>query len=274
MKADLKQNQLNTDRLRIIALLLLLAAVPDCRRTADEPSSSGPLWTPKEGTSYIESLPREIIWLKDGAEMVLVAPGEFLFGKNKEKMTLDSFYIDKFPLTNERYRKFVKATRHKAPFVKEDWAKSLNWRRNNYPKGRANHPAVLVSLTDAVAYCKWAGKKLPTEEQWEKAARGSDGRIYPWGNDFDEKKCNTHFSGIGDTTPVGRYPDGVSPYGCYDMAGNVWEWTVSRIGAVVRGGSFFDGDAEARCDMRVRAQSPMDTKCNNIGFRSRWTPGR
>ncbi len=255
---------------RTFVLLLLIAATPNCRQSADRSTSSGKPWRPKKGTSYTDGLPREIVWRKDGAEMVLVPGGEFLFGKTKDTLTLPSFYMDRFPVTNERYGKFVKATGHRVPFLNEKWAEKLNWRRKKYPSGKASHPVVLVSRDDAMAYCKWAGKALPTEEQWEKAARGTGGQTYPWGDEFDEKKCNTVFSGIGTTTPVDKYPRGVSPYGCYDMAGNVWEWTMSRMGAVVRGGSFFDGDAETRCSLRV--VSPADIKCRNIGFRSCWTP--
>jgi len=260
--------------LRIIALCLVIGLAPGCRQKDDQPSSSGQLWKPKKGTSYVDGLPSEIIWLKDGAEMVLVPGGEFLIGKEREKGSLPPFYIDRFPVTNARYKKFVKETGHRVPFAKQKWAKKLNWRRKNYPKGKAKHPVVLVSIQDAADYCKWAGKTIPTEERWEKAARGTDGRVYPWGNEFDENKCNTHFSGIGTTTPVDRYPQGISPYGCYDMAGNVWEWTIGRLGAFVRGGSFFDGDAEVICDVRVRPQSPMTTKSNNIGFRCCWVPRR
>jgi formylglycine-generating enzyme required for sulfatase activity len=241
---------------------------------SDERFSSGQLWRPQEGTSYVDDLPREIIWLKDGAEMVLVPGGEFLFGRIKEKLSLPPFYIDKFPVTNEHYKKLVTAIGHPVPFVKENWAKALNWRGKDYPKGKGEHPVVLVTIQDAADYCKWAGKAIPMEERWEKAARGTNGRTYPWGNEFDESKCNTHFSGIGHTTPVDKYPTGVSPYGCYDMAGSVWEWTIGRLGAFVRGGSFFDGDAEIRCELRVRHPSPMQSRSNNIGFCCCWFPPR
>jgi len=178
---------------RNLALLFLVAVAANCRRPADRSPSPTQLWKPKKGTSYVGKLPKRIIWLKDGAEMVLAPAGEFLFGNRNEKLSLDSFYIDKFPVTNQRYRKFVMATGHRVRFTDEKWAKNLNWGRKSYPKGKAKHPVVLVSFDDAVAYCKWAGKRIPTEEQWEKAARGTDGIAYPWGDEFDETKCNTLF---------------------------------------------------------------------------------
>ena len=110
-----------------------------------------------------------------------------------------------------------------------------------------------VSFEDALKYCEWKTKKeglqgcqyrLPTEYEWEKAARGTDGRVYPWGDEFDKEKCNSSEAGINDTTSVDKYPEGVSPYGCYDMTGNVWEWVDSWLDKeemyrVLRGGSWF-----------------------------------
>jgi formylglycine-generating enzyme required for sulfatase activity len=141
------------------------------------------------------------------------------------------------------------------------------WVNGKFPPGRADHPVVGVSWYEAIAYARWVGKRLPTEMEWEKAARGTDGRLWPWGSWWDESRCNV-FS--DDTEPVSRYERGKSPYGCYDMAGNVWEWTSSKAtkypyqpddgredmtgteGRVVRGGGRFGflADFCARCACR------------------------
>ncbi len=258
----------------VFTLTCLVILMSVNAQAAEQSQPAKRLWKPKDGTTYVGDLPREIIWLKDGAEMVLVPGGEFLFGKDKDKKSLDAFYMDKFPVTNERYRTFVRETGRRVPFLDVEEANEANWRGKNYPKGKGNHPVVLVAWDDAMAYCHWAEKILPSEEQWEKAARGTDGRTYPWGDEFDEKKCNTLFSKIKATTPVDKYPQGVSPCGCYDMAGNVWEWTRSRKGTqpLVHGGSFFDGDAEASSSLRV--VSPPSVRCRNMGFRSCWLPNK
>jgi serine/threonine-protein kinase len=159
--------------------------------------------------------------------MVFVPVGEFTMGSDDRDnempphtVSLDAFWIDKYEVTNALYKKCVDASRCKAP------SDSSSSTRNSY-YGNAqfdNYPVIYVSLNDANAYCVWAGKKLPTEAQWEKAARGTDARTFPWGNTFDASKLNSSDSGKGDTTPVGSYPEGASPYGALDMAGNVWEW--------------------------------------------------
>jgi formylglycine-generating enzyme required for sulfatase activity len=151
---------------------------------------------------------------------VTIPAGEFLFGDKKEKRTLPAFQIMRYPVTNAQYAEFVTATGHRPP---------VYWRDGLVPAEQANHPVTNVNWHDAQDYCAWANVRLPTEEEWEKAARGTDGRDYPWGNDWpDATRCNFNYY-VGGTTPVGKYsPHGDSPYGCADMAGNVWEWTTTR----------------------------------------------
>jgi formylglycine-generating enzyme required for sulfatase activity len=165
---------------------------------------------------------------KDGAEMILIPAGDFLMGstntdintqnngKPQRKVYLDAYYMYKTEVTVAQYRKFCAATGRKMPDA-PDWG----WQEN--------HPIVYVTWNDVKAYSDWAGVSLPTEAQWEKAARGNDGCIYPWGNEWDDTKCaNFANSGNGNTTlgthPVCSFPTGASPYGVMDMAGNVWEW--------------------------------------------------
>jgi formylglycine-generating enzyme required for sulfatase activity len=161
--------------------------------------------------------------------MVFVPAGEFIMGddqsfyskeKPAHKVYLDDFWIDKLEVTNALYKRCVDARRCTAP------SKIGSFTRDSYYGNAqfANFPVIWVSWDDANAYCAWAGKKLPTEAQWEKAARGADARAYPWGNAFDKDKLNSSEGGKEDTTAVGSYPTGASPYGALDMAGNVWEW--------------------------------------------------
>jgi serine/threonine-protein kinase len=171
-------------------------------------------------------------------EMILIPAGEFLMGSDpsKDKDALDreqpqhtlylpDYYIAKTPVTNAQYLVFAQDAGHQPLY---------HWKGGKPPKGTENHPVVNISWLTAMAYCGWlagvTGKpyRLPTEAEWEKAARGTNGRIYPWGDQWDAKRCNCDESWICDTTPVGEYsPIGDSPYGCADMAGNVWEWTSS-----------------------------------------------
>jgi len=175
-----------------------------------------------------------------------------------------NYEIGKYPVTNFEYRAFVQDTGHEPP---------RHWEGDQYPPELGDHPAVNVTWHDAAAYCEWLSEKtgrpyrLPTEAEWEKAARGADGRQFPWGDEWDASKCNTAEGGPGTTTPVGQYsPDGDSPYGVADMAGNVWEWCADWFQAyqgnvfpdadygetyrVLRGGSWDNLQDLARCAAR------------------------
>ncbi|MCW3094831.1 MAG: exported protein of unknown function, partial [Chthonomonadaceae bacterium] len=160
---------------------------------------------------------------KDNADMVFIPAGEFTMGSNdsdSEKpvhtVMLDGYYIYLTPVTVGQYLKFCDETGHARPPAPNF---NPNW-------SNRDHPIVNVSYNDALAYCAWAGVKLPTEAQWEKAARGTDGRKFPWGNDFDRSKlwASSKFGDAGGTKPVGSFPSGASPFGVLDMAGNVWQW--------------------------------------------------
>jgi formylglycine-generating enzyme required for sulfatase activity len=195
---------------------------------------------------------------KDGRPMVKVPAGKFLYGEEKTEAETKEFYIDKYPVTNAEYKVFVDATGHPEPAL---------WRNHTWPEGKENHPVVEVNWKSAATYAEWANKRLPTNEEWEKAARGTDGRTWPWGDEWDIKKANV-FS--GDTTPIGQYsPQSDSPYGAVDMAGNVWEWiggiSEHALRAPLRGGDWLDGPEEAKTT-HVRMHTPH-RKNPFVGFR-------
>jgi len=208
---------------------------------------------------------------RDFDEMINIPGGEFKRGEQRESTYVMVYRIGRYLVTNGQYARFlVENPTYPVPYLEEVWAEPYNWdpRRRTCPEGRANHPVVLVSWNDALAYCEWAGGRLPTEEEWEKAARGEDGRAYPWGDEFDAQRTNVRESGIGSTTPVGVYPDGASPYGLLDCAGNVWEWTTLQMGEnqiVIRGSSWNFYARDARCF--ARDHSHPGHRSNRIGFR-------
>jgi formylglycine-generating enzyme required for sulfatase activity len=237
-------------------------------------------------------------------ETVLIPAGPFLMGSQphedapenetpQHEVNLPAYHIGKYPITNEQYAEFVKRE-GKQEYV----PRRAGWFLGEPPPDKLDHPVVGLNWRDAVAYCQWLGQetgrtyRLPTEAEWEKAAswaaeQASSGargrkRAYPWGDKFDQNKCNTSEAGPGETTPVGKYsPQGDSPYGCADMAGNVQEWTSTLWGSsenrndfpypyrvndgredpkadeylpqvyrVYRGGSFNDDSRQARCSAR------------------------
>lgn len=184
------------------------------------------------------------VWETDNSVMVHVPAGDFYMGsrdsddasadddeKPMHPVSLDDFWIDKYEVTNEQFAHFLneKGNQEKdgVSWVNvEEEGSNIIYEDGQYePKsGYGDHPVTYVSWYGAQSYCQWAGKRLPTEAEWEKAARGTDGKIWPWGNDWDEEKVNSKDAGPGHTTAVGNYQDGTSPYGCMDMAGNAWEW--------------------------------------------------
>ena len=161
-----------------------------------------------------EAAKQQPVWQRIGIELVKIPAGEFLYGENKQKVILPTYRIAKTPVTNAQYKAFVDATGYQTP---------SHWSGGQIPVGQENHPVVNVDWNDAGNFCAWAGVRLPTEQEWEKAARGTDGREYPWGA-WEPSRCNSKEAQINDTTPVGRHLSGASPYGLLDMAGNVWDW--------------------------------------------------
>ena len=204
----------------------------------DLPDTDGSKYVAKiiADDGVLNAFPDEIISEKDGARMRLIPAGEFEMGSNdgndNEKpvhtVYLDAFYIDIYEVTNAQYKKFMDATGQSAP----------RWFWNNSNFNKPNQPVVGVSWHEAMAYCQWAKKRLPTEAEWEFAARGGlSGKRYPWGDEIDESTAN-YGKNVGRTTPVGKYP--ANGYGLYDMAGNVLEWCIDE----------YDGDFYANSESR------------------------
>ena len=227
---------------------------------------------------------------KDAVSMALIPGGKFIMGSNERWddeapeyiESVNKFYIDRYEVTNAEYEKFTYGTKREEPY---------HWPNGKIPRGKKNHPVIYVSWHDASEYCKWRGKRLPTEQEWEKSARGDSGNIYPWGNTWATNKSNHPYKGSTGTEPVGSYPNGKSPYGLYDMSGNVWEWVDSfylphpgnninrgEYGMdkrVLKGGSWFDCLSYG-CGLSAptfnRSFFTPEVKNNSFGFRCAKSP--
>ncbi len=235
------------------------------------------------------------IWEKDGKEMIRIPAGKFLYGEDKEKKGLPEYWIDKTPVTIAEYDRFVKATKREPPKIRMKRSRTkktktmlgLRSKTETYleygygdwgtaVKEKPNHPVTRVSWEDATAYAKWAGKRLPTGEEREKAARGTDGWEYPWGNQDPTPELANYDKNVNATTPVGCYsPQGDSPYGLVDCAGNVWECCAdlyySEKKIILRGGSWYFDEDHLRIAFRV-TDSPVNRRDFN-GFRCAVSPG-
>jgi formylglycine-generating enzyme required for sulfatase activity/tetratricopeptide (TPR) repeat protein len=265
-----------------------------------------------EGKAYIATIPQDDSFYSrtplvatpvpaeqrrgnDNAWMVYVPNGEFPMGasssdsqasdneKPQHTVYLDSFWIDKYEVINALYKRCVDAGKCSAPSDRSSYTRSSYYGNSWFD----NYPVIYVSWNDASTYCAWAGKRLPTEAEWEKAARGTDGRVYPWGNTFEGAKVNSSDSNPrpGDTIEVGKYPNGASPYGALDMAGNVWEWVADWYGdnyysisprnnpkgpssgpsRVLRGGSGYVNQSYVRASFR--GINTPDYRYYSTGFR-------
>lgn len=178
----------------------------------------------------------------------------------RKSVAIRSFYLDQYEVTNAQYKAFVEATRYPPP---------LHWNNKIYPEGTADHPVTYVSWDDAQAYAQWAGKRLPTAEEWEVAARGLHGQVFPWGDTFAEQHVNLG-NISGGTAPIGTHPDDVSAYHIYDLGGNVMEWTMtqyqgSRDFFVLKGSSWRNDPYEARGANQTPAEAIY--QLGHIGFR-------
>jgi len=204
---------------------------------------------------------------------VIPYPGD----STSRAVDMRKYFIDRLPVTNEEFHAFLLATRYRP----NDASNFLrHWTEGLPPKGKGKHPVVYVSLEDAKAFARWAGKRLPTEMEWQYATQGPDGRKYPWGNDFDSTKCNT---GLGSTTAVDAFPAGRSPFGVMDLVGNVWQLTndVYDNGTftfgMIRGGSYYDpssswwyikgGPQPADNPQILLMVAPGLDRCATVGFR-------
>jgi formylglycine-generating enzyme required for sulfatase activity len=241
-----------------------------------------------------------IVWPEDGKDMVFIPGGVFVMGSSdgnpnhqpEHQVHVADFYVDRWPVTNAEYKRFVDATGRPVPNYDVSWCdtQDYNWDPKScvYPEGKADHPVVLVTWEDAMAYAAWARKRLPTEAEWERAARGLAGRRYPWGDEFVAGRCNYQEADLGGTSPVGLFsPQGDTAEGLVDILGNVWEWTNSLFRPypynaddgrenreasgfrVLRGTSWVNEADVVHCLSRLDGDFQF---YNNVGFRCAVSP--
>ncbi len=272
--------------LSIAAIALAIGAVavivyfqyasPPAPTASDTPVAAEPAPT----SAPPPAIPENMIAIPGGEYAIGRDSGDFFdpYEKPQHTVTLRPFYIDKTEVTNADYQKFIEATGHPAPTA---------WTGGRFEPGRELFPVTGVTLADAEAYAKWAGKRLPTEQEWEAAAHGRLPTVFPWGNNFDPSRANVKASGLGAPVRVGTYPSGASPFGVLDMTGNVWEWTASEAvlypGStekapswdkplepgvklqIIRGGAFTE--ETKKCSVTYRNWVPSNLSARELGFR-------
>lgn len=179
---------------------------------------------------------------------VSIPTGTALIGEECESLEIDAFQIQVYPVTNAQYLRFIEDTGHRRP---KDWTEcqTLSYKISGH---KGDHPIAWVSCEDAEEYAKYVGGRLPTFPEWQYVARGKDNRLFPWGYEIDKPRCNTVELGADGTTPVGAFKDGISPSGCFDMVGNVWEWTdtpydENEIFRVACGGAWYYSHDYSTC---------------------------
>jgi formylglycine-generating enzyme required for sulfatase activity len=250
------------------AALPFLEASARLRRDGDDLGALAALWdvpgewllatTGREVTSLRERLESGV---RKALDMAFVPPGSFPAGPAGEKEDLPAFLIDVTEVTNASYGKFCSATGRPPP---------PHWREGRFPEPESDHPVIGVTFEDATAFAQWAGKRLPTAREWEKAARGCDGRSWPWGEQFVPRLANA-LGLAGGIEPVTARPEGASPFGCLQMAGNAHEWT-STPGPVpglriVKGGGWRSHPANVRTFAGHPVEESLDDPSLAVGFR-------
>jgi len=215
--------------------------------------------------------------------MIRISAGDFLVGRAAAKANIPyDFYLDEVPVTNKEFYEFMKQTGFMLNHPSWQFTKFIRHVTTGARRS-PNHPITMVTWYDAQAFAAWAGKRLPTALEWERAARGRNGRLYPWGNDFEQSRCNSAESNLGRTTPVRLYENGRSEDGCVDMAGNVFEWVddwaaIPRMSTAPNSEKVNRGASYARWAEDLVSwyteSDPPDLRMSDVGFRCAWDSQR